>query len=90
MTCVVEWFYKSESSFPMGLTLTISRMGSFLNDVLSPRFAGETKDENGKLNATNAFKWGFYFSIFSLINVLIMFILDYFKTRALQSAIVFF
>ena len=88
MTCVVEWFYKSESSFPMGLTLTISRMGSFLNDVLSPRFAGETKDENGKLNATNAFKWGFYFSIFSLINVLIMFILDYFKTRALQSEIV--
>ena len=88
MTCVVEWFYKSESSFPMGLTLTISRLGSFLNDVLSPRFAGETKDENGKLNATNAFKWGFYFSIFSLINVLIMFILDYFKTRALQSAIV--
>ena len=87
MTCVVEWFYKSESSFPMGLTITISRMGSFLNDVLSPIFAGETKDENGKLNATNAFKWGFYFSIFSLINVIIMFILDFFKTRALQNEI---
>ena len=87
MTCVVEWFYKSESSFPMGLTLTISRIGSFFNDVLSPRLAGEKRDENGKLNATNAFKWGFYFSVFSLINVLIMLTLDYFKTKAIQNEI---
>ena len=85
MTCVVEWFYKSENSFPMGLTLTISRVGSFTNDVLSPRFAGEEKDENGKLNATNAFKWGFYFSIFSLINIIIMFILDNLKTKELNN-----
>lgn len=85
MTCVIEWFYKSESSFPMGLTLTISRIGSFFNDVLSPRFAGDTRDINGKLNATNAFKWGFYFSIFSLINVIIMHILDYYKTKALSN-----
>ena len=87
MTCVVEWFYKSESSFPMGLTLTISRIGSFFNDVLSPRLAGEKRDEKGKLNATNAFKWGFYFSVFSLINVLIMLTLDYFKTKAIQNEI---
>ena len=85
MTCVIEWFYKSESSFPMGLTLTISRIGSFFNDVLSPRLAGDTRDINGKLNATNAFKWGFYFSIFSLINVIIMYILDYYKTKALSN-----
>ena len=85
MTCVVEWFYKSENSFPMGLTLTISRVGSFLNDVLSPRFAGDTRDINGKLNATNAFKWGLYFSIFSLGNVLIMSLLDTYKTKALQN-----
>ena len=88
MTCVVEWFYKSESSFPMGLTLTISRIGSFFNDVLSPLLAGEQRDENGKLNATNAFKWGFYFSIFSLINVLIMYILDNYKTKALQNELI--
>ena len=88
MTCVVEWFYKAENSFPMGLTLTISRVGSFTNDVLSPRFAGDDKDENGKLNATNAFKWGFYFSIFSLINIIIMFILDNLKTRELNKNII--
>ena len=88
MTCVIEWFYKSESSFPMGLTLTISRMGSFLNDVLSPRFAGDKRDEKGKLNATNAFEWGLYFAIFSLINVIIMFVLDYYKSKALQNDIV--
>ena len=69
----------------MGLTLTISRIGSFFNDVLSPRLAGDTRDINGKLNATNAFKWGFYFSIFSLINVIIMYILDYYKTKALSN-----
>ena len=88
MTCVVEWFYKSETSFPMGLTLTISRIGSFFNDVLSPRLAGEDRDINGKLNATNAFRWGFYFSVFSLINVIIMYILDINKTKALQSEII--
>ena len=88
MTCVVEWFFKSESSFPMGLTLTISRVGSFANDVLSPRFAGEERDKNGLLNATNAFKWGFYFSIFSLVNVLIMYILDYFKTKEINNNII--
>ena len=88
MTCVVEWFYKAETSFPMGLTLTISRIGSFFNDVLSPRLAGEDRDINGKLNATNAFRWGFYFSVFSLINVIIMYILDINKTKALQSEII--
>lgn len=88
MACVVEWFYKSENSFPMGLTLTISRVGSFANDVLSPRFAGEEKDENGKLNAANAFRWGFYFSIFSLINIIVMFILDTLKTRELNNNII--
>ena len=88
MTCVVEWFYKSETSFPMGLTLTISRIGSFFNDVLSPRLAGEDRDINGKLNAINAFRWGFYFSVFSLINVIIMYILDINKTKALQSEII--
>jgi len=88
MACVVEWFYKSENSFPMGLTLTISRVGSFANDVLSPIFAGEEKDKNGYLNATNAFKWGFYFSIFSLVNILIMYILDYLKSKELRNNII--
>ena len=88
MACVVEWFYKSENSFPMGLTLTISRVGSFVNDVLSPRFAGETRDEDGFLNATNAFKWGFYFSIFSLINIIIMVILDHYKSKELKNRII--
>ena len=88
MSCVVEWFYKSENSFPMGLTLTISRVGSFVNDVLSPRFAGEEKDENGFLNATNAFKWGLYFSIFSLINIIIMVILDNYKSKELRNNII--
>jgi len=88
MACVVEWFYKSENSFPMGLTLTISRVGSFVNDVLSPRFAGEARDEDGFLNATNAFKWGLYFSIFSLINIIIMVILDHYKSKELKNRII--
>ena len=88
MACVVEWFYKSENSFPMGLTLTISRVGSFANDVLSPRFAGEEKDKDGNLNATNAFKWGLYFSVFSLVNILVMFTLDNLKSKELKNQII--
>ena len=88
MACVVEWFYKSENSFPMGLTLTISRVGSFANDVLSPKFAGEKKDKKGLLNATNAFKWGLYFSIFSIINIIVMYFLDNLKTQELNKNII--
>ena len=32
---LVKWFFKSSISLPLGLTLTISRLGSVLNDVLS-------------------------------------------------------
>ena len=88
MACVVEWFYKSENSLPMGLTLTISRVGSFANDVLSPIFAGEKKDMNGHLNATNAFKLGLYFSVFSIINILIMYILDNLKSNEINKNII--
>ena len=88
MACVVEWFYKSENSFAMGLTLTISRVGAFANDVLSPRFAGEEKDKDGNLNATNAFKWGLYFSVFSLVNILVMFTLDNLKSKELKNQII--
>ena len=33
---IIKWFYKSEMSFPLGLTLSISRLGSVMNDLYSP------------------------------------------------------
>jgi MFS family permease len=34
---LVKWFAKSELALPMGLTISVSRFGSVLNDVFSPR-----------------------------------------------------
>jgi MFS family permease len=34
---IVKWFYKSEIALPLGLTISVSRLGSVLNDVASPR-----------------------------------------------------
>ena len=81
MAVVVDWFYKSETALPMGFTLTLSRCGSFLNDLLSPIFAGEMT-KNGKLEATNAFYWGLIFSICSFIFILILVWVIYQKEKA--------
>lgn len=34
---IVKWFSKSELALPMGLAISVSRFGSVLNDVFSPR-----------------------------------------------------
>jgi MFS family permease len=36
---LVKWFKKEELSFPFGLLITVSRLGSILNDVASPQIA---------------------------------------------------
>ena len=36
---LIKWFYKSEISFPLGLTLSVSRLGNVANDILSPRIS---------------------------------------------------
>lgn len=33
---IVKWFYKSEIALPLGLTISVSRLGSVMNDVASP------------------------------------------------------
>lgn len=33
---IVKWFYKSQIALPLGLTISVSRLGSVLNDVISP------------------------------------------------------
>lgn len=80
MAVVVDWFYKSETALPMGFTLTLSRCGSFLNDLLSPIFAGEI-NKNGKLEATNAFYWGLIFSICSFIFTVLLVWIIYQKDK---------
>ncbi len=34
---IVKWFYKSQIALPLGLTISVSRLGSVLNDIASPR-----------------------------------------------------
>ena len=64
---VVKWFFKSESAVPLGLSITLSRMGSVLNDVISPRISGDK-------NASSAFWLGFVMTIISFISIVVIFI----------------
>lgn len=36
---LIKWFKKDELSFPFAITITVSRLGSVLNDVASPQIA---------------------------------------------------
>ncbi len=40
---IVKWFYKSQIALPLGLTISVSRLGSVLNDVVSPRMVSSVK-----------------------------------------------
>ena len=40
---ICKWFFKSEIALPLGLTISISRLGSVLNDNISPRIATVNK-----------------------------------------------
>lgn len=66
---ICYWFYKSEVALPLGLSITISRLGSSINDVASPRIAHEN-------NATPAYWVGFLLSFLSLLTIGVLCILD--------------
>ena len=34
---IVKWFFKSEIALPLGFTISISRLGSVMNDIGSPK-----------------------------------------------------
>lgn len=36
---LIRWFKKEELSFPFAITITVSRLGSVLNDIASPQIA---------------------------------------------------
>ena len=40
---IIKWFYKSEMALPLGLTLSVSRLGSVMNDWYSPSFIGSVR-----------------------------------------------
>ena len=40
---IVKWFFKSQLALPLGLTISFSRLGSVVNDNLSPRLVSEVK-----------------------------------------------
>ena len=36
---IIKWFYMNQISLPLGLSITISRIGSVLNGLLSPQLS---------------------------------------------------
>ena len=40
---IIKWFYRSQIALPLGLTISVSRLGSVLNDVVSPRLVSSVK-----------------------------------------------
>lgn len=40
---IVKWFSSSQLALPMGLTISVSRFGSVLNDIFSPRLVSYVK-----------------------------------------------
>lgn len=38
---IVKWFFKSQIALPLGLTISVSRLGSVLNDIASPRLVSQ-------------------------------------------------
>lgn len=42
---IIKWFKKNELSFPFGIAITIARLGSVLNDVISPRISAYFKND---------------------------------------------
>jgi len=67
---IVKWFLKSEIALPLGLTISISRLGSVLNDNLSPRIA--------TINDASKPLWiGFIFCIISFVASMLLCYIDY-------------
>lgn len=40
---LVKWFFKDSVALPLGLTISISRLGSVLNGIISPRLVTEVR-----------------------------------------------
>ena len=76
---IVKWFYKNSISLPLGLTLTASRLGSVLNDVLSPKIAREN-------DATPAYWFGLLLCVISFIASVVLCYIDYTKDVIMNDA----
>ena len=72
---MIKWFKKAELSFPFGIAITVSRLGSVLNDVASPRISTKADDPSAAL-------WvGGLIVAFSLICSIILIALDKYVDR---------
>lgn len=43
---IIKWFFKSEMALPLGLTLSVSRLGSVMNDWYSPSLISSVRKNN--------------------------------------------
>lgn len=67
---MMKWFKKSELSFPFGIAITVSRLGSVLNAIISPRISSKSEDPSMALWA------GEGIVVFSFICSLVLIFID--------------
>lgn len=56
---IVKWFSSSQLALPMGLTISVSRFGSVLNDIFSPRLVSYVKRFLFNFNSSIVLAWLF-------------------------------
>lgn len=77
-TILAEWFKGKELAFAMGVQLSISRLGSVINDNLSPIIAS-------KYGIEYAFWFGFTLLLLSVLCSVTIFLIDYKSVNYLRT-----
>lgn len=73
---ICKWFLKSEIALPLGMTISISRLGSVLNDNISPRLS-TVKLFLIKTNDSSKPLWtGFFICVISFVASMILCFID--------------
>ena len=80
-TIVANWFKGKEFSFSMGLTLSISRLGSVLNSLVLPQITKRHLNDEGDELIGMALFVGFFICCFSLLCGILLCIVDYYADK---------
>jgi MFS family permease len=79
---IANWFKGKEFSFAMGLSLSVSRLGSVLNGILLPRICAHQLNSEGEETIGLALFVGFFICLFSLLNACFLVSIDYYADKS--------
>lgn len=80
-TIVSIWFKGKEFSFAMGLTLSVSRLGSVLNSALLPSICNNHLNDEGEPTIGVALYTGFAICLFSLLCGILLCVIDWYADK---------